>query len=328
MWRRVGSRPASAAPSAAAATPPDQNGKIVFRRYFNRAHNRGALFTVNPDGTSIRQLTRPLRHLLDTEPDWSPDGRRIVFQRENRLGLGPPEIFVVEADGTGLTRLTRGRAGCIRAGSCHADPAWSPDGRRIAVTRESGGTGSSGARVGIDVMDADGTSVQQLTQLGTGPREHDLGPQWSPDGARIIFQRVDTWSRRSAIFVVNVDGTGVRRVTPWRLGAGDHPDWSPDGSRILFSSDFEAGPRVSPNIYTIRPDGTGLRKLTRARGGRIRHLSSSFSPDGKWITFGRAFGTGPNAVADVFVMRADGSRVRRVTRTAAWESAPDWGPRR
>jgi dipeptidyl aminopeptidase/acylaminoacyl peptidase len=95
-----------------------------------------------------------------------------------------------------------------------------------------------------------------------------MGPQWSPDGTRIVFQRKNTRAlpqNQTAIYVINADGTGERRVTPWNLRAGDHPDWSPDGRRILFSSNFEAGPNVSANIYTIRPDGTGLTQLTHAR---------------------------------------------------------------
>src|SRR5215208_2189800 len=111
------------------------------------------------------------------------------------------------------------RRGAPRGGSCDADPAWSPDGRRIAFTRESGG-GDTPARVGINVMNADRTDVRPLTQVGAAPQAHDLGPQWSPDGTRLVFQRVDPRTRRSAIHVVNADGTGATRVTPWRLRAG------------------------------------------------------------------------------------------------------------
>ena len=155
-----------AATPDAAATAPGKNGKIVFRRYFNKAHNRGALFTADPDGTGIRQITHPPKRRLDTEPDWSHDGRRIAFQRENRIGLGPPEIYVVNADGSNLRQLTRGTTGCGKGGNCDSDAAWSPDGRRIAFTRESGpvvnvpGFGETIERIGIYVMDADGTNVR------------------------------------------------------------------------------------------------------------------------------------------------------------------------
>lgn len=127
---------------------------------------------------------------------------------------------------------------------------------------------------------------------------------------------------RSAVFVMNADGSNARRITPWALRAGDHPDWSPAGKRILFHSNQDGPDAISANIYTIRPDGTGLRQLTHARGGTVQHASSSFSPDGKWITFARRTG---DSNADVFVMHANGTQVRNVTRSAIWDSAPDWG---
>ena len=93
--------------------------------------------------------------------------------------------------------------------------------------------------------------------------------------------------------------------------------------RILFRSNFEGGPNVLSNIHTIRPDGTGLTKLTRAQPGQ-QYLSSSFSADGKWITFGLVRGPGKDERADVYIMRANGTGVRAVTKSALWDSAPDW----
>ena len=116
----------------------------------------------------------------------------------------------------------------------------------------------------------------------------------------------------------------ARPITPWALRAGDHPDWSPDGTRILFHSNQDGPATVSANLYTIRPDGKGLRQLTHARGGSVQYASSSFSPNGKWITFARRTG---ESNADVFIMRADGTRVQKnVARSKLWDSAPDWGP--
>lgn len=125
-----------------------------------------------------------------------------------------------------------------------------------------------------------------------------------------------------AIFVANVDGTGVHRVTPWSLGAGDNEDWSPNGKWILFRSYEEVEGKQS-QIYLSHPDGSGLRQLTHFKRGAIV-TSSSFSPDGKWIVFAT---TGVGGNADLFVMRPDGSGMHPITRTKLWDSAPDWGPR-
>ena len=99
-------------------------------------------------------------------------------------------------------------------------------------------------------------------------------------------------------------------------------DWSPDGRRILFRS--PSSDIFGSDIYIVRPDGTGIRQLTRF-AGNLEILSSSYSPDGRWIVFSR---TGTGRLPDLFVMRSDGSGVRQLTRTARWDSAPDWGPSR
>jgi Tol biopolymer transport system component len=122
------------------------------------------------------------------------------------------------------------------------------------------------------------------------------------------------------VFVVNADGSGLRRVTPYKLRAGDGPDWSPDGTQILFRSP-ETEDFLHSNIFTIHPDGTGLRQVTHA-GPSTKVYSASFSPDGGSITVGM---TGVDGQADVFRIGADGSGLTPVTRTQQWDSAPDWG---
>ena len=129
--------------------------------------------------------------------------------------------------------------------------------------------------------------------------------------------------RARAVYVVNVDGTGNRRLTPGSMNAGDGPDWSPDGKWILFRSHGNEDGKQS-QIHVIHPGGTGLKRLTQFKRGTIVS-SSTFSPDGKWIVVG-ASGVGGNG--DLNVMRSDGSRMRAITRTTLWEGAPDWGPTR
>ena len=319
--------------AAAPATPPGKNGQIAFTRFASGVRggeaNGGAIFTIGTDGRAERQVTRPPAGVSDVQPDWSPDGSRIVFQRE--FNDKPYETWTVRPDGSDAQSIEVACPPGIPATQiCEENqPAWSPDGKRLAFSWAYGTLkrirGEEWIEVSaITVMNADGRNVKQLTQLRRPTSSEDSQPVWSPDGKRIAFVRLNSTAKPvdgKAIFVVNGDGTGLRRVTPWRLNAGDHPDWSPDGRTILFRSPSEAV--FGSNLFTVRPDGTGLKQLTHV-GRTVEVLSSSYSPDGKSIVFSRS-GTG--GLPDLFIMRSDGTKIRQLTRTTRWDSAPDWGPR-
>jgi TolB protein len=317
------------------ATFPGENGKIAFRRFLNEERTWGAVFTVRPDGSGERQITKPPQGFVDRNPDISPDGRRIAFEREG-VDCGPDcsfnEVFVVNSDGTHLKQLTRNPTGqvCGSGGSCNSTPAWSPDGRHIAFARASGlVVDDTIENVGIFVMKDDGSQIHQVTQKIRPSLGEDTDPQWSPNGRAIVLQRRNVRTALPAngiaLVVVDLATNRERRITPWELRAGDTPDWAPDGQRILFHSNVDGPSGVSANLYTVRPDGTGLRQLTFASGGAVQYLGSSYSPDGRMITFGRFPETG-GTNADVLVMRVDATHVRRVTHTVLYDSYPDWGP--
>lgn len=315
----------------ASATFPGQNGRIAFRRFLNTEQTWGAVFAINPDGTGERQVTHPSEGYVDRNPDVSPDGRKIVFERE---GPTSDEIYVVNADGSGLTWLSRhsDEIACDDGPTvvCSGSPGWSPDGRRIVFKRALGAVVDDLVETqALFVMDADGSHVRQLTQLKSPHNGEDTDPQWSPDGRRIVFQR---WNVRqaqpeggTALWILDLRSGKERRITPWELRAGDTPDWSPDGKRILFHSNNDGPADESANLYTIRANGTGLKQLTFETGGTVNYLGSSYSPDGRWITVGRRPATGGTA-ADVYVMRVDGTGIRPVTQTLLYDSYPDWGP--
>ena len=315
--------------SEAEATGPGKNGKIAFRRYFDDAHTWGAIFVSNADGTGSRQVTRPPRGVFDDYPDWSPNGSLLVFQRSG----SPFAVYTVKRDGSRLTRVS---PPCSASGpdietKCEdgGSASFLPDGRHVVYTRATGTVRhfpnwDQIEHSDIVVRDLDGANPRVL--IRSRPFGGDqLSPQFSPDGSRFVYERVNSPlskpAHRRALFVVDADGSRQRQLTPWRMNAGDGADWSPDGSRILFRSQLDTGRQSQ--LYTIRPDGTHLRRVTSFRKGTLL-LSASFSPDGQRIVFSKA---GRGGKADVFVMRADGTRIRPITQTALWDSAPDWGAR-
>lgn len=284
------------------------------------------LWVINPDGSGARKLPH-VKRSEDTNPDWSPDGARIAFERCSETNC---EVWTVKADGTGAKRLG---PDCLRrpdaACSDRSTPTWSPNGKQLAF-----GSASKEVRDGtlkyteISVMNADGSGVRQVTDVTADkPFSMDVNrPAWSPDGKRLVFEvqnlkTADPPNRR-ALFVVNADGSGLRQLTPWSLNGGDHPDWSPDGNLILFRA-VSTAQKHSGNLYTIRPDGSGLRQLTRYPAPKTV-LLGSFSPDGNWITFSRFSDTPYPAI---YIIRTDGTGVRRVTQ-ASGAYSPDWGPTR
>jgi TolB protein len=331
------------ATAAAWARQPVESGQIVFRRYLDVGRTTGAIFTANPDGSGMRQVTRSRRGVIDQYPDLSPDGRTIVFHRMVPCPAGGSRdgmdntcnlVYRVGTDGKGLKPLVpcafkaTDSSGRIVADACVGahTPAWSRDGSKIAFSYSLVNEEWSGAslklRRGIWIVDADGTNPRAVTQLAPGTSWDDE-PQFSPDGTKLVFTRVDLQRKRDAVFTVNVDGSEVRQVTPWALNAAGDPEWSPDGKWIVFVAHPSDG---SANVDKVRPDGTGLTNLTKQKAGGYQYLSSSFSPDGKRLVSARTPGAGPNRHADLVVMRSDGSKIRPITKTPLWESSVDWGP--
>ena len=324
------------------ATPPGTNGRIAFERL--RFQNRpwGELFVANSDGTGVQKITHPPNGTEDSFPAWSPDGKRIVFQRQPPTGAY--SIWTVNESGSGLRRLS---LACPPAGSppkCTDDswPAWSPDGKHIALARISGELRPRGSTINNAtafyrdaLIVTDGSGRHPRTLLWLGPWRGDpKAPVWSPDGKRIVFLGTYMNSKTNgsgcecrALYVINTDGSGLRRITPPSVRPGGRPDWSPDGSTILFRTHPGDDPGgIGANLYIIHPDGTDLRQLTHFPS-YDRVLDGSYSPDGKSIVFETSDGAVGGVVPDVYVMDADGSNIRPITRTKNFEAGgADWGP--
>jgi hypothetical protein len=259
--------------SGAQASFAGANGRIFF------TSSDGDIYSIAPDGTGLRRLTSEPR--AEWAPKASPDGKRIAFSRDTGETCGRvywaqgDELFVMNADGSGITRLTNNcpnsdygaswspsgtrlvfvrnqdiwtmhadGIGAVRL-TCTAgdgEPAWSPDGSLIAFTR----------KFQVFVMRPDGSDVRQLT-VGAPVA---ASPSFTPDGARIAFIRHA--GDDIGLFVVGIDGTGARRVD---AGYDWAPAWSPDGSKIVFNSNRDHPSTATQALYTIDRDGGALTKI-------------------------------------------------------------------
>ena len=249
---------------------------------------------------------------------------------------GNEEIYVMDADGRNQVRLTDNPAEDY-------DPAWSPDGRKIAfvsnrdrgvdriyvmdsdgrnlmlLTKESGGTGPSWSPDGlrivfsrnkggrhICVMDADGGNQNLLTHVG-----FNTLPAWSPDGKRIAFV-----SHNNSIIVMDEDGTNQERLVGEDLPWG-YPSWSPDGLRIAYESRRQD---VFFKISVVQTNGSGgIKRLTRDRPDKTR---PAWSPDGDTIAYVQS---GPKNKTRIHLMTARGKHLKQLGEDhEGSDTGPDW----
>lgn len=234
---------------------------------FTRTTSLGqGIATIDPDSGRVRVLTSRAGR-SDTDPDWSPSGRRIAFTRSTD-GRRSLRIAVMAADGSGARLITGGRF--------DEQAAWRPDGRLIAYQ-------STG---GIRLVRPDGSGNRALP----GSRAGDYRPAWAPDGRHILFSRGT--GDANAVHVQRPDGGGRRRLaagwtsdvapdgrivaltgrtggvftvpfaggTPRRLARGFEPSWSPSGRRLAYTR-WPDDNRME--LWVMRADGRGARRLRR-----------------------------------------------------------------
>lgn len=270
-----------------------------------------------------------------------PFSDHIAFESD-RDGGG---IYIMRADGSDQVALT--------ADGGSYDPAWSPNGRRIAFTHFPQGA----SHPEVFVMNADGTNPENLSNQP----DSDSEPAWSPDGQQIAFGSYRDYSvaEGNAIFIMNADGTNPTKVVtghclmwpawspngttvafngecsgangfeilavevdgsnPANLTGfpGDDfaPAWSPDGSRVAFNSDRDG----DSEVYVMDADGGNVVQLTF---DDANDLFATWSPDGKRI----AFTTNRDGNFEIYLMDADGGNPANLTNHPAHDSKPSWSP--
>jgi Tol biopolymer transport system component len=286
----------------------EQRNLIAFSR-FNPVRDSLALFRARPDGSHRRRMT----HRPAFFPDWSPDRKRMVFDFPD--AKGNEQIATVRADGSGFRRLTHlpGISEVAR---------FSPDGKVLVFDRSPILPDDPDFFTSLWVMKADGDHPRPLFK--PDPDKFDVEPEFSPNGRRIVFARLRISAagvQKAAIFTVRADGTGERRVTRFMPGL-EHPRWAPDGRHIVYNVDLGDTADPAGGIWQIGADGSDADQILPG-SSELLGFKPVFSPNGRRILFG-CFVVAQEQ-DDLCVMRADGSRVRNITRTPRiFENFPAW----
>jgi Tol biopolymer transport system component len=325
-------------PATSYGSQDSRNGRIAWSR-ITLDGSAIQIVTARPDGSDLRVLTPATEGASDLDPKWSPDGRRIVFDRE--FADGTVQIVIIDAGGG---RERRFDAGCTDPCFSDQTPTWGPDSRHIAFTRVMGpfdAPGDGPRSATLWTARDDGTHARRLSPPGIEPAYDDNAALWSRDRSYIQFLRGRGDPRvEHAIFRMRPDGTGVRQLTPWELDA-DEPDLShaasgPSKDLVVFETHGQGG--QAQNIATVPATCQTLSACTR----KIRYLTSNaadgptnstnpaWAPDGSRIalaewTYPSTEDPGTEWLSDIFTMDPHGHGRQLVSRGPEWNMRPNWG---
>jgi Tol biopolymer transport system component len=277
----------AAVPVAEAAFPGD-NGKIAFTR--QHADGTTDVYTVNPDGTGLTQLTNAAGN--DEQPAISADGTKIAFASDR---TGDWKIYTMNVDGSNVTPVSD------ITNDFDWEPAWSPEGDQIAWTHEGGGD--------------HGVWIRDLASgVGFELRTDAWSPDWSPDGSRLAMTSFRPGDSSAEIYTVAPNGTGVNQVTD-NTRAEDSVDWSPNGSRLVFNQfDFDGSLQVNNELWLVNANGTGLNLLYDQHDA----FQPTFSPDGTRVAFQQDY--------DIVHIPSSGGTPVTIVGGSEIDYDPDWGP--
>lgn len=281
-------------PTITPTLTPIAKGKFAFVSF---EEGRSAIYIANTESLEITKLTSDMTVILN--PCWSPNGQQIAFsaclEGEGEC-TGNFDIFVISHDGSQILNLTNNPADDMY-------PDWSPDGQQIIFNSYRSGDFE------IYVMNADGTNVKQIISNSTAA----TNPRWSPSGAQIAYVATDNGGWYYEIWVTDPAGKAQIRLTK-----GVTPLWSPDGSRIAFHGGVDS----HLEIFSIKPDGTGLMNLTNSPADEF---GFSWSPDSKSIAFVSNRG-GNTEIYILCAVCAGDYQLKNITNSPASDQHPTWSP--
>jgi Tol biopolymer transport system component len=280
-----------------------------------------AAIIVDVSTGSVRVLEMPDPTLFPVCVVWSSDGSRLAcgLSGHGRSGIST----IRSSDGGGLTRVTS------NPGGQDLPLVYSPDGSKLLFLR---GPHMEGEPNQLFVVGADGGAAHRLNPSGTTADFPFLGLElssatWSPDGKQVTFAAASGSGERSAVFVVNADGSDRHRITPW--ASAFLAQWSPDGQWIAYSG-RRPGEEGGTSVFIVHPDGTGLRAVAPSAGGPF-FFGAVWSPDSTKLLFTRLSGGALPAgeeeehdQTDLWTVNVDGTDLTQLTHTPGRYAGYGW----
>lgn len=324
-------------PSSPASASEKPATRIAWSQFVDRSFSGARIVSARADGSGPRTLTNPGPGVRDGDPVWSPDRTQVAFERDFPDHAA---VVIVNADGSGEHVLD---VGCVSPCQDVNEPSWTPDGTRIAFTLVIGPfdqPGESATSAVLWTAKLDETDVRRLSEPGIDGQLEDGHARFSPDGSFVIFERGSSITFDAAVFRMDIDGTNVRQLTPFGLGADtadlSQSDFRSDQGPRRFRDVRPRGPpsgaredvaAVPATCLSVTECTSQIRYITANGSGPKDSDNPAWSPDGTQIAFveyvhpatAHAF-----KYADIYTVKADGLNRHQVSTTQTWNLRPDW----
>ena len=270
-------------------------GHIAYTCQIFKVTAQNQICVMNANGSGFQRLTTE-NNKQHYYPSMSPDGNSVVYAAFREPNIY--EIYEIDIATMTVKQLTD------RLGNVNG-PEISPDGSSIVFKLSTPTTNE------LWLMNRDGSNPRRI------PNASGWDPTWSPDGSTILF--ASDMEGAIQLFTIKLDGSDLKRISNLPSIRGRN-DWSPDGQLIVTYS----GQPWNRDVYIMNADGSNTHMLT-ITGGNSQ--GPSFSPDGQWVAFTAYFDNyGDDHGCEIYIIRVDGTDLRRLTNNEYCDYQPRWGP--